>query len=328
MSDTYQPLRLRVGPPEEGASQTGYGDQLAPYLQQPADVPWRLQGGTRAQTLQQGFPQAFMPPAGYQPAGPVASPPSLEDMQELAQQRARHNPMYPPSWTEHMVNAVSSNITPMLDRAVDQFVGQGYSPAEARRMRALTVIPGAKIAPVGGKVVVLTTGIRGYHSSPHDFDRFDISKVGTGEGAQSYGHGIYAAKNPAVSGQGGEYWKQFLNRFSRTERSAADFLATAGFDRNAAINDAKLQMADPRMHHSPDSLKRAHDVLELLESGKQFTRTYEVNINARPEEFLDWDKPLDVQPDIYHRLSGIPKLQAHQAMMDGERMIALAKAAA
>lgn len=30
--------------------------------------------------------------------------------------------------------------------------------------------------------------IRAYHGSPHDFDKFDMSKIGTGEGAQAYGH--------------------------------------------------------------------------------------------------------------------------------------------
>ena len=28
-----------------------------------------------------------------------------------------------------------------------------------------------------------------------------------------YGHGLYFAENPAVSGQGGQYWQQFKNRF-------------------------------------------------------------------------------------------------------------------
>ena len=43
-------------------------------------------------------------------------------------------------------------------------------------------------------------GIRAYHGSPHDFDRFDMSKIGTGEGAQAYGHGLYLAESPAVAG--------------------------------------------------------------------------------------------------------------------------------
>jgi hypothetical protein len=57
-------------------------------------------------------------------------------------------------------------------------------------------------------------GIRAYHSSPHDFGKFDWSKLRTGEGANSYGAGFYAAENPAVSGQGGQYWQQFLNKFN------------------------------------------------------------------------------------------------------------------
>jgi hypothetical protein len=169
---------------------------------------------------------------------------------------------------------------------------------------------------VAAQPALTLPGIRAYHSSPYDFDRFDMSKIGTGEGAQSYGHGLYFAENPAVSGQGGEYWKAFANRFGRPERSAADFLATAGFDRNAAINDVRLQMADPRMHHSPDSLKRTQEILDLLESGKPVgPRTYEVNINAHPEQFLDWDKPLSKQPHIANavpQLTEAAKQEAYQ----------------
>ena len=39
-----------------------------------------------------------------------------------------------------------------------------------------------------------------YHGSPYKFDRFDASKIGTGEGAQAYGHGLYLAENPGVAG--------------------------------------------------------------------------------------------------------------------------------
>lgn len=39
-----------------------------------------------------------------------------------------------------------------------------------------------------------------YHGSPHKFDRFDASKIGTGEGNQSYGHGLYLAESPGVAG--------------------------------------------------------------------------------------------------------------------------------
>ena len=39
-----------------------------------------------------------------------------------------------------------------------------------------------------------------YHGTPHKIlGKFDISKVGTGEGAQAYGHGMYFAENPKVA---------------------------------------------------------------------------------------------------------------------------------
>jgi hypothetical protein len=38
-----------------------------------------------------------------------------------------------------------------------------------------------------------------YHGSPHKFDAFDSSKIGTGEGAQAYGHGMYFAESPGVA---------------------------------------------------------------------------------------------------------------------------------
>jgi hypothetical protein len=41
--------------------------------------------------------------------------------------------------------------------------------------------------------------IKAYHGTPHLFDRFDMSKIGTGEGAQAYGHGLYFAENPLVA---------------------------------------------------------------------------------------------------------------------------------
>ena len=43
--------------------------------------------------------------------------------------------------------------------------------------------------------------IEAYHGSPYEFDAFDMGKIGTGEGAQSYGHGLYFAEAPEVAEQ-------------------------------------------------------------------------------------------------------------------------------
>jgi hypothetical protein len=41
--------------------------------------------------------------------------------------------------------------------------------------------------------------IKAYHGSPHDFDKFSLDKVGTGEGAQSFGRGLYFAESEDVA---------------------------------------------------------------------------------------------------------------------------------
>ena len=76
-------------------------------------------------------------------------------------------------------------------------------------------IAGAKaLAPTAANMaeqyMVKTGGILPldvYHGTPHTLPpternplgEFDASKIGTGEGAQAYGHGIYTAENPAVA---------------------------------------------------------------------------------------------------------------------------------
>ena len=41
--------------------------------------------------------------------------------------------------------------------------------------------------------------LRAFHGSPHDFDKFSIDEIGTGEGAQAYGHGLYFAEKEGVA---------------------------------------------------------------------------------------------------------------------------------
>ena len=53
----------------------------------------------------------------------------------------------------------------------------------------------------GGMVPGLDLAATVFHGSPHKFDRFDSSKIGTGEGAQAYGHGLYLAESPDVAKQ-------------------------------------------------------------------------------------------------------------------------------
>jgi len=57
---------------------------------------------------------------------------------------------------------------------------------------------GEMVNPIRGKAPLMRE-IDVYHGSPHRFEEFDASKIGTGEGAQAYGHGIYLAEKPSTA---------------------------------------------------------------------------------------------------------------------------------
>jgi len=59
-----------------------------------------------------------------------------------------------------------------------------------------SLIPLAGVLKMGQGEQAAVKGIKAYHGSPHDFDKFSMQKIGTGEGAQAYGHGLYFAENP------------------------------------------------------------------------------------------------------------------------------------
>ena len=48
---------------------------------------------------------------------------------------------------------------------------------------------------------------KAFHGSPHDFDKFSSSRIGTGEGRQAYGEGLYFAQDPAIA----KYYKKVLS---------------------------------------------------------------------------------------------------------------------
>lgn len=154
--------------------------------------------------------------------------------------------------------------------------------------------------------------IRAYHGTPYDFDRFDFSKIGAGEGAQAYGHGLYfAGHEPVAKGYrdklakdwfvtpNGKFWTpdslEHLNVRVRA-RNHAPYL-------DRAIEYAQGILSD-KYSSGEMQAKAKRDLDKLIELQKQggvspvTGRMYEVAIHADPEKFLDWDRPLRDQRHI------------------------------
>lgn len=154
---------------------------------------------------------------------------------------------------------------------------------------AMAVLPSAPkkiVQQAAGPLKQLFKGIRAYHGSPHDFDKFNLDKIGTGEGAQAYGHGLYFAENKDVA-------RSYMGSAQVPEATAATWaLQRAGGDRERAIALLKSSVKPGvKLQHSP-----ALQAAEQLQQGYSGQRLYEVNLNASPDEFLDWDAPIAGQP--------------------------------
>ena len=89
-------------------------------------------------------------------------------------------------------------------------------------------------------------GIVAYHGSPHSFDQFDTSKIGTGEGAQAYGHGLYFAGNEGVA----QAYRKNLSgpAPSFTGEIAPEFLEALKADDNLGFDNASQAIAAIRSH--------------------------------------------------------------------------------
>lgn len=170
-----------------------------------------------------------------------------------------------------------------------------------------------------------TAGIRAYHGSPHDFDKFSLDKIGTGEGAQAYGHGLYFAESegiakhyrdaltPKTTRPSGTPLDQAVNLIEDTG-DVATALAVAVKNRNDLVRVEKSgsvwDLADYGGKTGVRSeLARTDQIIDVLRNDSanataaydmrraQGGRLYEVRIDAEPEQFLDWDKPLAEQSE-------------------------------
>lgn len=91
--------------------------------------------------------------------------------------------------------------------------------------------------------------IRAYHGSPHNFNRFDLSRVGSGEGAQTYGHGLYFAENPLVA-------EGYADKLARRASSATDTVASPDlaprrYEVNIQADPSKMLAWDKPYHEQP-----------------------------------------------------------------------------
>jgi len=274
---------------------------------------------------------------------------------------------YEPTWKDRIARALMGDSKPSPERArlveglagsrgmgttgmgLLDFIpvaGQLLQAQEAIRsgdtdMLAMALMPGSKQvkAATGSADDAAKAGIRAYHGSPHDFDKFDMSKIGTGEGAQAYGHGLYFAEAEDVAKSYRDTLSSKRVRVEGPVLSPAHEHAkrlmemTVGPAKGNAFESHSVDAALKSLDRFGKFIERegvdTNKVRDIITSGElRYSpgKMYEVRINADPEDFLDWDKPLSQQsekvrnavaPLLQDRIADNRRVRDVQARMSG-----------
>jgi hypothetical protein len=222
-------------------------------------------------------------------------------------------------------------------RKVYEGTADPYDPGMALGLAGMAMTGGIGGAPAGA---IGSGPIRAYHGSPHDFDKFSLDKIGTGEGAQAYGHGLYFAENEGVAKSYRDALTRNIDinqtpfmrngqRVGSTGNKEVDDMLLSYDARGGTIDDVistiRYFTNDPNKRNA----KRYQEMLPIAERAKAdgYTvgtdpgRMYEVQINADPDRFLDWDKPLSEQSEavqgIFQQLDApMPPKEMLSAFLD------------
>jgi hypothetical protein len=182
---------------------------------------------------------------------------------------------------------------------------------------APVLAPLTKGLPVGAGIV--------WHGSPHRFPptarnplgEFDASKIGTGEGAQVYGHGIYTAENRAVGKEyqnqlgtqmkykGEQFYDPIVGRKTGTTGNTEldDYLLSYLGDTGVIRKELLSAARDMRSANNPQALKEYQTLMaELRKVRPDITAAntgslYKVDLpDEQIEKMLDYDKTWKQQP--------------------------------
>jgi len=184
-----------------------------------------------------------------------------------------------------------------------------------------------------------------FHGSPHKFSKFDASKIGTGEGAQAYGHGIYLAESPDVAkgyqsrlsgsnyldaGTGstvdsGSAWERAVKAVQEAGISHPDRAGQIASQIQDWVDKGRVSRSFLLKHQVPKNLEPGYqaaiDVFQNLRQNKG--AFYKADLpDEEIAKMLDWDKPLSQQPKavqdalnssgLLNELKDIPKIAAEK----------------
>lgn len=178
---------------------------------------------------------------------------------------------------EDFVVILSGEQRPFSDYKRETFSMSRAIPADSSKIVQM---------PDGARLVGPTTfSIRAFHGTPHKVDKFTTAKIGTGEGAQAYGWGLYFAQGKGVA-----------ENYRKVDQ-AADVISNKVEAENGGFlqwdNDQKKWYVEGGEGALSKETQKAIDGLNYNPQGNLYT----VELIPDEADFLDWDKPLSEQSE-------------------------------
>ena len=161
-----------------------------------------------------------------------------------------------------------------------------------------------------------------YHGTPHQFPateanplgEFEASKIGTGEGAQMYGHGVYLAESPDVANQyrinlsydpekmriGNRQINEVYDSIQNAAAKMPIEKANSEYEKlelleNLMMNKTVSEVSSQASEMSPATQKWFEK--EVAPAFKTYGSFYTADLpDEMIDKMLDWDKPPSEQP--------------------------------
>ena len=239
---------------------------------------------------------------------------------------ATGHPLNPMNWSAaNMARGALERSANLQDTVAGYRDPKTADPLDLVPMLAPGAIAGAMRGPArstlmsaGGVPPKDPPGFTAYHGSPHDFDRFSMDKIGTGEGNQTYGYGLYFADSEGVARSYRDKLQQTtVDGSPYSSRTPEGIAAQAALFTKGDMTAARKYLTDniENAGHPPELRDLHRRALDLIDKSgfpdvqRKPGHMYEVRIKADSTDFLDWDKPLKDQSgkfqDAVHKLTGV-----------------------
>tara|TARA_R110002074_G_scaffold401994_1_gene602707 strand:- start:41 stop:4168 length:4128 start_codon:yes stop_codon:yes gene_type:complete len=177
---------------------------------------------------------------------------------------------------------------------VNKYTGQPYSDQMAR----LGLNLGGKVAQQIAKTITKKpTGIKAYHGTASDFNKFSTDYLLTGEGVNAYTKGLYFAELENTA-------KGYKKQLSKNKEIFA-----LGEEKDKIFDESALSLMKDNIKKSErktllnktkEKVKKIDDKIDYINSDLEKPtmfpgNMFEVNLNVSPKQLFDWDKNIESQ---------------------------------